>query len=82
MAEALTYLVNWALNEPTIFRVWAHCDIENRASARVLEKSGMTEEGILRRFSIRPSISSEPRDSILYAKVRAQTIKRSRAHLQ
>ncbi|HET9377415.1 MAG TPA: GNAT family protein, partial [Chthoniobacterales bacterium] len=64
------------------FRVWAHCDIENLASARVLEKSGMSKEGILRRFSIRPSISQEPRDSIVYASVRPQNVTRSRAHLQ
>jgi [ribosomal protein S5]-alanine N-acetyltransferase len=82
MPEALTYLVDWALNQPTIFRAWAHCDVENLASARVLEKSGMTKEGILRRFGMRPSISQEPRDSIVYAKVRAPNIKRSRAHLQ
>jgi RimJ/RimL family protein N-acetyltransferase len=82
MPEALTYLVNWALSEPTIFRVWAHCDIENLASVRVLQKSGMSKEGILRRFSIRPSISQEPRDSIVYASVRPQNVTRSRAHLQ
>jgi RimJ/RimL family protein N-acetyltransferase len=68
--EALRYLVDWALAQPKIFRTWAVCDVDNPASARVMEKAGMTREGILRRWHMAPTISSEPRDCFCYAKVR------------
>ncbi len=41
-AETLEAIVSWSLEQPSIFRVWAGCDVENLASARVLEKAGMT----------------------------------------
>jgi RimJ/RimL family protein N-acetyltransferase len=53
-----------------VYRVWAVCDVENRASARVMEKLGMQLEGVLRRWVVHPNISSEPRDSLCYARVR------------
>lgn len=67
MTEAVRALVGWALAQPDIYRVWAVCDIENLASARVMEKAGMTKEGILRCWSIHPNISDEPRDSYCYS---------------
>jgi RimJ/RimL family protein N-acetyltransferase len=69
--EALTALVDWSLAQPAIFRAWAFCDVDNRASARVMEKAGMTFEGILRRFYLHPNVAAEPRDCRVYAKVRA-----------
>ena len=70
MSEALQPLVNWAIAQPNIYRVWAVCDIENLASARVLEKVGMVGEGILHRWLIHPNMSNEPRDCFCYAKVK------------
>ena len=70
MTEAAQAIVDWALRQDGIFRVWAFCDLENRASACVLEKVGMQREGILRRWAIHPNLSEEPRDSYVYAKVR------------
>jgi ribosomal-protein-alanine N-acetyltransferase len=70
MTEALTPIVEWALAQPRIFRVWATCDIENRRSARVLEKVGMQFEGVLRRYVVHPNVSDEPRDALLYARVK------------
>lgn len=67
MTEAARALVEWALNQPAIWRVWAVCDVENAASARVLEKVGMGREGILRRWIIHPNISADPRDCYCYA---------------
>ena len=55
-----------------IFRIWAVCDLDNFASARVLEKAGMQREGVLRRYILHPNISSEPRDVYCYATVRAK----------
>jgi [ribosomal protein S5]-alanine N-acetyltransferase len=69
-AEALTYLVNWALAQPTIYRAWAFCDVENLASVRVMEKAGMTREGVLRRWHTCPTFGLEPRDCVVCAKVR------------
>lgn len=63
-------IASWALSDPSIWRVWATCDAENFASARVLEKAGFLREGTLRRSIIRPNISDEPRDAFLYSRVR------------
>ena len=67
MPEAARCIVSHALLQPTMFRVQAFCDVENAASARTLEKVGMSREGILRRYIIHPSVSNEPRDCYLYA---------------
>ena len=68
--DAAQAIVEWAFSVPTIWRVWATCDIENLASARVLEKAGLSREGTLRRWVVRPNLSSEPRDAFIYSKVR------------
>jgi len=70
ISEAVRVLVDWLLKQPNIYRVFATCDVENSASARVMEKAGMTREGILRRYAMHPNISSEPRDSYIYAVVK------------
>ena len=70
MAEALRYLTAWTLAQPPLHRVWAYCDAENRASARVMEKAGWVREGLLRRWHVCPTIGPEPRDCLIYAKVR------------
>ena len=49
-------------HQPGIERVWAYVDEENYASARVLEKSGMQREGILRSWSLHPNLGTRPRD--------------------
>jgi ribosomal-protein-alanine N-acetyltransferase len=68
--EAVQALVQWALDQEEIYRVWAVCDLENIGSARVLEKAGLEREGILRRYSIHPLLSSEPRDCYSYSIVK------------
>jgi RimJ/RimL family protein N-acetyltransferase len=68
--EITKSVIAWALMQDQIYRVWATCDIENLASARVLEKAGMQKEGILRRYIIHPNISDEPRDSFCFAAVK------------
>jgi ribosomal-protein-alanine N-acetyltransferase len=68
--EAAQGIVDWAISIPTIWRVWATCDVENLASVRVLEKVGLTLEGRLRRWAVRPNLSSEPRDVFVYSLVR------------
>jgi [ribosomal protein S5]-alanine N-acetyltransferase len=70
--EAVKAIVTWTLAQPAIYRVWAVCDTENAASAHVLEKAGMQREGILRRFTIHPTISAEPRDAYCYSIVKLE----------
>ena len=70
MTEALRALVAWALEQPEITRIWSVCDIENRASARVMEKAGMRREGRLPHWSVHPNLSHEPRDSYCYSVAR------------
>ena len=65
--EAARTVVDWALAQPSIYRVWAVCDVDNIGSRRVMEKIGMQREGILRREIIHPNISAEPRDCYLYS---------------
>ena len=71
MSEAVTSVIEWALAQPPIYRVWATCDIENVASARVLERVGMQREGVLRRWLVHPNLSDVPRDCLCYAIVKA-----------
>jgi RimJ/RimL family protein N-acetyltransferase len=70
VTEAARAVVEWATKLDSIFRVWAVCDTDNKASARVLEKVGMSCEGVLRRWILHPNVSAEPRDCFVYAKVR------------
>lgn len=67
MTEAVRAVVEWALAQPSIHRVWAVCDIENVASAHVLEKAGMEREGTLRRWILLPNRSEVPRDCHCYS---------------
>ena len=69
MTEALTQVTFCAMRQNSVWRIGAGCDVENFASARVMEKAGLAREGILRRWIIHPNISSEPRDWLSYAKV-------------
>jgi RimJ/RimL family protein N-acetyltransferase len=62
--EAAGALLSFGFQSLALHRIWATCDVENRASARVLEKIGMQREGLLRQ-SVRRR--GEWRDSYLYA---------------
>lgn len=68
--EVMGWLVEHALSHSQIHRAEAFCDVENTASARVLEKAGMAFEGVLRRYFLHPNISDVPRDCRMYAKTR------------
>ena len=68
--EAARAVVDWALSQPALSRVWAVTDVENRASARVLDKIGMECEGVLRRFGVHPNLGPEPRDCLIYARTK------------
>lgn len=69
MTEVMRAVTDWALAQPDIYRVWAVCDVDNRASARVLEKAGLEREGMLRRWAL-ANVSAVPRDCWCYARVK------------
>lgn len=69
--EASRAVVAWAQRLSGTRRVYATCDAENLASIRVLEKTGLSLEGVLRKDVIRPNISQEPRDTCVYVKFRS-----------
>lgn len=69
-SRALSALVETALAQPQVWRAWAMCDADNPASARVMEKAGMRFEARQRRRLVAPNLSPEPRDCLVYARVR------------
>jgi len=70
MPEAARPVIDWGLSQDGIFRIWALCDVDNSASARVMEKIGMQREGILRRWMMHPNVGDEPRDVCCYSIVK------------
>jgi RimJ/RimL family protein N-acetyltransferase len=70
MTEAASALRDWVFQQPGIFRLYATTSVDNLRSQHVLERIGMTREGLMRRYIIHPSVSPEPMDSYLYALVR------------
>lgn len=67
MPEALKALIAWCLGPGGYRKIWAHCDVDNPASARVMEKAGMTKEGLLKKNTLHPNVSDEPRDVFSYS---------------
>lgn len=67
VTEATRAIIQWAFQQPSIYRVYATTDVENIASRRVMEKVGMQCEGILRKYILHPNLSDIPRDSYIYA---------------
>jgi ribosomal-protein-alanine N-acetyltransferase len=68
--EAVAALTDAVMQQPGVIRLSAVVDIENPASARVLEKCGFKREGILHKFGLHPNVSEEPRDIFMYAKTK------------
>ena len=68
--EAVRGVCAWADDQADVFRIWAVCAVDNPASARVLEKAGMTREGLLRRWAVFPNIDGTPKDCYSYARIK------------
>jgi len=62
--EAAKALIHFGFSKLKFHRIWATCDVQNKASARVLEKAGMKREGLLRKNVFQKGAW---RDSYLYA---------------
>ena len=62
--EALTKLIDFGFNDLRLHRIEAGCAVENVASIKVLEKVGMTREGMKRK---KLPIRGEWKDNYFYA---------------
>jgi RimJ/RimL family protein N-acetyltransferase len=73
MAEAVQAVLQaaFAQPQPQVWRVDALCDLDNPASAALLERVGMQCEGRMRRAVVHPNVSADPRDAWLFSVVRA-----------
>jgi len=67
-SEAATLMVDFALDRLGFNRVWAVCDPENPASAAVLRRAGLRQEGHLRQDLL---VHGQWRDSLLFAVIAA-----------
>lgn len=70
MTEAVRALIATLFEQPGLYRIWAVVDEDNFASARVLEKAGMTREGILYRWALHPNVSGAPRNCWCFSVVK------------
>ncbi len=70
MTEAMRPVLDWILAKPEIYRVWAYHDVDNMASGKVMEKLGLSYEGVFRKFIRHPNISNVPRDCKVYSIVK------------
>jgi [ribosomal protein S5]-alanine N-acetyltransferase len=68
--EAARAFVDFAWQKLALWRIQSFCDVDNKASARVLAKAGLTLEGTLRRYMVMPNLGDAPRDVFCFAKVR------------
>ena len=50
--EALRAMIDFGFREMQLNRIQGRCEVENVASARVMEKTGMTLEGVLREHEV------------------------------
>ena len=68
MSEALAAQLDWVLRQPGVTRATAYCDIENAASAHVMEEAGMTFEAEMKGYQVLPNRALAPRDCKLYVR--------------
>lgn len=69
MTEAVREIIAYGFRVKRLNRIQALCEIPNLGSARVMEKAGMTFEGILRQYMIQ---HRAPRDMKIYAMLREE----------
>ncbi len=69
MTEAARAVMNWAFQTYSFNRMFAWCDPRNIGSSRVLEKLGMSREGILRNHI---KWNDEFRDALYYGLLREE----------
>ena len=68
VSEALAMLMSTLSADLDVYRVWGTCHVDNERSVRLLERAGFAFEGRMARHGLYPNLSTEPCDSLLYAK--------------
>lgn len=69
MAEAAHAVVDWGFKNLGLAKIFAMADLPSQGSWRVIEKLGMTREGVLRRESI---VKGQPIDDLYYGLLREE----------
>ncbi|WP_421840279.1 GNAT family N-acetyltransferase [Mycobacterium sp.] len=69
MSEALAAQLDALAADPSVYRVWATCSVDNVRSETLLERAGFVLEGRLARHAVYPTMGPQPRDSLLYARI-------------
>jgi [ribosomal protein S5]-alanine N-acetyltransferase len=64
MTEAIELLFGYAFNKLTLNRIQAKCSVFNKGSEKVMKKTGMLFEGLMREYSY---IKGEFHDELLYS---------------
>lgn len=64
--EATGMLLDWLKGQEEVYRIWAFCDVNNLASRKVLEKSGLKEEGLIHNWCVAPNQNNRPTDCVFY----------------
>ncbi len=67
VSEAALAMIILTLSSGRIFRISGVCDVDNVASARVMQKIGMSPEGRLRSWLVHPLLGPRPRDCFSYS---------------
>lgn len=62
--EAIAAVIDFCFNEMEFIRVQARCSTDNLASEKVMQKAGMTFEGVLKKYW---TLKGEVKDVALYA---------------
>src|SRR4051812_15397025 len=75
MNEALHALITWGFDALDLHRIEADIDPRNAASARVLQRHGFTQEGLLRERWV---VAGEVSDSAIYGLLRTEWAARTR----
>jgi ribosomal-protein-alanine N-acetyltransferase len=73
-SEAIKPVVDWALAQPEIDRVWATCHPENVASERVLVKAGLTREARLENWEARPQLGEVAGPSLMLVRMKSRSM--------
>ncbi|WP_292227545.1 GNAT family N-acetyltransferase [Brevundimonas sp.] len=72
-SEAACAVVEWAIAQPEIYRVWATCHPDNLGSAAVLRKAGLDHEATLANWEARPQLGEVAGPSHMYARIKPTT---------
>ncbi|MEA2056102.1 MAG: GNAT family N-acetyltransferase [Patescibacteria group bacterium] len=70
--EILQGMISYSFEQLEAEKVNCTCDIENKASERVMQKAGMKFQKVLPNYVIHPNISSKPRNALKYSISRNQ----------